>query len=68
MLPEVDKILTASSQTDQEAGPPDEDISMSPEPVEIVEDPMAYTPRSPVDVALMSIVPDVVDTVEASYR
>jgi hypothetical protein len=68
MLPEVDKILTASSQTDQEAGPPVEVMSMSPEPVEIVEDPIAYTPRSPVDVALMSIIPDVVDTVEASYR
>ena len=68
MLPDVERILTASSQTDQEAGPPEEVMSMSPEPVEIVEAPMAYTPRSPVDVALMSIIPDVVDTVEASYR
>ena len=65
MLPEVDKILTASSQTDQDAGPPEEVMSMSPDPVEIVEDPMAYTPRSPVDVALMSIIPDVVETVDA---
>jgi hypothetical protein len=45
MLPDVERILKASNQIDQEAGPPDEDISMSPEPVEIVENPMAYTPR-----------------------
>jgi hypothetical protein len=68
MLPDVERILKASNQIDQEAGPPVEVMSMSPEPVEIVEDPIAYTPRSPVDVALMSIIPDVVDTVEASYR
>ena len=41
MSPELDKILRASNHIDHDAGPPDEVISMSPEPVEMLEDPIA---------------------------
>ena len=41
MFPDVDKILTVSNQIDHEDGPPEEVMSMLPEPVEIVDEPIA---------------------------